>query len=103
MNKENRGVYSSNYNANKVYKTYDKNVIHKSDNESKTPSGKPLRYTQDSFTKELIGKKIRITLVNGSITEGELQELGMYDIQIKSLQNNLIILKSAIMVVQVIQ
>lgn len=43
-------------------------------------SGKPLRYSQDSFVKELIGKKIRISLINQEIFDGTLKQLGMYDI-----------------------
>lgn len=41
---------------------------------------KPLRYSQDTFTKELIGKKIKIFLINQEIFEGTLKELGMYDV-----------------------
>jgi small nuclear ribonucleoprotein (snRNP)-like protein len=43
-------------------------------------SEKPLRYSQDSFVKELIGKKIRICLTNNEIFDGTLKQLGMYDI-----------------------
>ncbi|MGP6240155.1 hypothetical protein ACNF40_07070 [Cuniculiplasma sp. SKW4] len=43
-------------------------------------SEKPLRYSQDSFVKELIGKKIKICLTNQEIFEGNLKQLGMYDI-----------------------
>lgn len=43
---------------------------------------KPLRYSTDSFVKELIGKKIRIGLINGDVFEGILKELGMYDIMV---------------------
>ena len=39
---------------------------------------KPQRYTKDSFTKELIGKVVKISLVNGSTLQGRLIELGMY-------------------------
>lgn len=43
-------------------------------------SEKPLRYSQDSFVKEIIGKKIRICLINQEIFDGTLKQLGMYDI-----------------------
>ena len=40
---------------------------------------KPLRYTQDSFVKGLIGKNVRISLITQEVFEGVLKELGMYD------------------------
>ena len=43
---------------------------------------KPLRYSTDSFVKELIGKKIKIGLTNNQVFEGTLKELGMYNILI---------------------
>ncbi len=43
---------------------------------------KPLRYSTDSFVKELIGKKIRIGLINGDTFQGSLKELGMYDVKV---------------------
>ncbi|WP_287961531.1 hypothetical protein [Acidiplasma sp.] len=43
---------------------------------------KPLRYSRDSYTKELIGKRMRICLTNNDIFDGVLKELGMYDILI---------------------
>ena len=46
-------------------------------------SPKPLRYSKDSFIKELIGKKIRISLVNQEVFEGTLKELGMYDVLVE--------------------
>lgn len=62
---EKPGAIKGNYNKpNNVFKT----------------SEKPLRYSQDSFVKELIGKKIRICLTNNEIFEGILKQLGMYDI-----------------------
>jgi len=85
---------------------------------SGTQEKKPLRYGQDSFTKELINKTITIELVNGKILQGRLLQLGMYDvlIEIKSTENyivsgktltkgvtkNLIILKSSICTVEVL-
>jgi sRNA-binding regulator protein Hfq len=63
---------------------------------------KPQRYTKDSFTKELIGKVVKLTLTNGSTLQGRLIELGMYDIKIQTSQNQLIVLKSSVMTVEVL-
>lgn len=79
---------------------------------------KPLRYSHDSLTQELIGKTANIGLVNGSILNGKLIEIGMYDILIevrkteeilisgskmmKEINSKVIVLKSAIMTVEVI-
>jgi sRNA-binding regulator protein Hfq len=62
---------------------------------------KPQRYSKDSFTKELIGKVVKITLKNGSVVQGRLLELGMYDVKLQTSQNQLIVLKSAILTVEV--
>jgi small nuclear ribonucleoprotein (snRNP)-like protein len=78
---------------------------------------KPLRYSKDSFVKELIGKNIQIELVNGKILTGKLVDLGMFDIllELKSTESfnvsgktmsrdvvrRIIILKSAIISVEV--
>ena len=99
-------------NRKNVFKSYGSK-------DSGTSEKKPLRYGQDSFTKELIQKTIQIELVNGKILQGRLLQLGMYDVQIelKSIENfmvsgqtltkdvtkNLIILKSAICTVEVMQ
>ena len=50
---------------------------------------KTQRYSQDSFTKELIGKRIRISLTNNTMAEGILKQVGMFDIlvEVKSTQN----------------
>ena len=45
---------------------------------------KPLRYSKDSFVKELIGKNIRISLITQEIFDGVLRELGMYDFLIET-------------------
>ena len=74
-------------NRNQVYKGSEK---------------KPQRYTKDSFTKELIGKVVKLTLTNGSTLQGRLIELGMYDIKVQTATNQLIILKSAILTVEVL-
>lgn len=49
---------------------------------------KTQRYSTDSFTKELIGKKIKFSLDNGTFVEGILKQLGMFDIllEVKSVQ-----------------
>lgn len=66
-------------------------------------SGKPLRYTHDSLTKDLIGKSVTISLIGGRIEAGILREVGMYDLCLEmSNKRNLIILKSAILTVTVI-
>lgn len=63
---------------------------------------KPQRYTKDSFTKELIGKVVKISLINGSTLQGRLIELGMYDIRVQTSQSQLIVMKSAILTVEVL-
>ena len=45
----------------------------------KNSEKKPLRYSRDSFVKELIGKNIRISLTTREVFEGILKELGIYD------------------------
>ncbi len=72
------------------------------DKDKSTPSGKPERYNRDSFVKELIGKVLKIILVNGEEIQGRLVELGMFDICIQTSQARLIVLKSAIIAVEVI-
>ncbi|MGP6221054.1 hypothetical protein [Caldiplasma sukawensis] len=82
-------------------------------------SERPLRYSQDSFVKELIGKRIRICLTNNEIFEGNLKQLGMYDIlmsvaiqekiiisgkeMIRDSQKDRIFMKSAIIWIEVTQ
>ena len=46
------------------------------------------RYSQDSFTKLLIGKKIKLTLDNNTIVEGTLKQVGMFDtlLEVKATQ-----------------
>ncbi len=65
-------------------------------------SGKAQRYSKDSFTKELIDKVVKLTLTNGSVVQGRLLELGMYDVKVQTATNQLIILKSSIMTAEVI-
>jgi len=84
----------------------------------RTQDRKPLRYSEDSFVKELIGKTIQIELVNGKILKGKLLNLGMFDVlielkseetvnisgkpMVRDVLKNLIILKSAILTVEVL-
>jgi len=93
-------------NKGKVFNSY-----------SGTSEKKPLRYSEDSFTKQLIGKILNIELVNGQILQGKLLQLGMYDIlievrtaenfivsgkpMVKDVIKNLIVMKSAILIVEV--
>ena len=63
---------------------------------------KPQRYTKDSFTKELISKVVKLSLINGSVVQGRLLELGMYDVKVQTPTTQLIILKSAILTVEVL-
>lgn len=101
MNKEGVERVGNNIKPKEVFKTSDK----------------PLRYTQDSFIKELIGKKIRISLINQEIFDGTLKQLGMYDIllsvnisekimisgkeMIRDTQKDRIFMKSAIIWIEV--
>jgi len=94
-------------NKGKVFNSY-----------SGTSEKKPLRYSEDSFVKELINKTLTIELVNGKILSGKLLQLGMFDIliEIKSTENyivsgktltkdvlkTLIVLKSSIISVEVL-
>jgi len=98
-----------NNNRGKIFNSYAKDFG--------TQERKPLRYSEDSFTKQLIGKTITIELVNGKILKGKLLNLGMYDVLIetksaetvniagkqmtKDVIKNLIILKSAICTAEV--
>ena len=69
-------------------------------------SGKPhesQRYSKDSFTKGLINKVVKISLTNGKEIQGRLLELGMYDIAIYTENGLVIVMKSGILTVMVIQ
>lgn len=44
---------------------------------------KPLRYSQDSLTKVLIGKAVKITLLNNQTLTGRLKDVGVYDISVE--------------------
>jgi len=110
-----------NYNNNekKVFNSYGKDSSRsQGSRDFETQDRKPLRYSVDSFTKQLIGKNVTIELVNGKILSGKLLQLGMYDvlIEVKSVENfivsgqtltkdvtrNLIVLKSAISTAEVL-
>lgn len=63
---------------------------------------KPLRYSEDSFTKDkVIGKVVKITLITGKEVQGKIVEIGMYDILIQTSQARLIVMKSAIVSIEV--
>ena len=70
-----------------THKFLQNNNKNKVDNNS--GKQKILRYSQDSFTKELIGKKIKSSLDNNTMAEGTLKQVGMFDIlvEVKSTQN----------------
>ena len=75
---------------------------------------KPLRYNEDALSKNLLNKKIKITLLNNQVFEGILINLGVYDLTIRHKVNeqfgqafresdkDVIILKSAICTVEVL-
>ena len=71
-------------------------------NNSDAREKKPERYSKDSFVRELIGKVVKIRLVNGSELQGRLLEIGMYDILMQTSQARLIVMKSAIMTIEVV-
>ena len=86
----------------KVLNTYDGNK-------------KTLRYGEDDVNKTLLGKNVKVTLINGREIAGILSNLGMYDLTVKTkikqvfngtitreVEKSIIILKSAIATVEVI-
>lgn len=95
---------------NRSYPNYNKpkEVFNNSDK-------KPLRYGEDELNKSQVGKKVKITLINGGEIAGTLSNLGMYDLTIKTkakqvfegnitreVEKSVIVLKSAIATVEVI-
>ena len=46
----------------------------------KSGGKKPLRYSHDSFTRDLIGKHIKLKTTSNEIFDGNLMEIGMFDI-----------------------
>lgn len=76
---------------------------------------KPKRYGEDALNKGLLGKKVKITLINNQTIEGIFSNLGMYDLTVnckvqqtfsgnltREMEKSVIILKSAICTVEVI-
>lgn len=80
---------------------YRNNASHVFKDSAGQKEEKPLRYTKDSFVKELIGKPMKITLINGSVIQCRLMELGVYDIKVQTMEGQVIIMKSAILTVAV--
>ena len=77
-------------------------------------SGGKKRYGDDDVNKTLIGKNVKITLINGREIIGVLTNLGMYDLTVKTkvkqvfngnisreVEKAIIVLKSAIATVEV--
>ncbi len=75
---------------------------------------KPKRYGEDALNKSLLGKKIRLSLVNSQTIEGTLSNLGMYDLSlsakvqekfgalIRDSEKVIIVMKAAIVTAEVI-
>ena len=76
---------------------------HKVFKDSDSKEKKPQRYSQDSFVKELIGKTVKVTLINAQVISGRLLELGMFDIRLQTPESQIIVMKSGILTVQVMQ
>ena len=60
---------------------------HAKDNSNNAPrvfkgDQKPKRYNDDALNKSLLGKKVKITLINSQIIEGTLSNLGIYDLSV---------------------
>lgn len=104
MIKDNNWNYP-NYNKSKeVIKFSDGNKVQK-----------PVKYCEDDLNKNLVGKNLKITLINGREIIGVLTNLGMYDLTIKAkvkqvfignisreVEKAIIVLKSAIAIVEVV-
>ena len=79
----------NNYNNNPVKKPFQ---------------DKPLRYSEDTFTKSLEGKEVEVTFIGEEVPErGILKTVGVYDIQVITDRGAIIIMKNAIKTVQVMQ
>lgn len=76
---------------------------------------KPRRYGEDALNKSLLGKRVRVTLINSQTVDGIFSNIGMYDITVTSkvlqtfpgnitreTEKPVIVLKSAIATVEVI-
>lgn len=60
---------------------------HTKDNSNNAPrvfkgDQKPKRYNDDALNKSLLGKRVKITLINSQIIEGTLSNLGIYDLSV---------------------
>jgi hypothetical protein len=99
---------------NRSYPNYNKDKKLFKDNDSNNVIKKPLRYGEDDLNKTLLGKNVKVTLVNGREIAGVLSNLGMYDVTIKTkakqvfngnitreVESSIIILKSALATVEV--
>ena len=110
MEKNNSEMVKCNHiNDSKVLNTYDGNK------DGNNVIKKTLRYGEDDVNKTLLGKNVKITLINGREINGVLSNLGMYDLTVKTkvkqvfnrnitreVEKPIIILKSAIATVEVI-
>lgn len=77
-------------------------------------SQKPKRYGDDALNKGLVGKKLKIVLLNGQTLEGVLSNLGMYDLTltqkvqekfgalIRDIEKPIIVMKAAIATIEVV-
>ena len=75
---------------------------------------KPRRYGEDALSKALLGKRLRIALINGQTIEGVLSNLGMYDLTltqkvqekfgalIKDTEKTITVMKAAILTLETI-
>lgn len=62
---------------------------------------KPLRYSEECLTRTAEGKRVKVTLVNGTVISGVLKVVSMYDLRINDGTKEVIIFKSAIATVEV--
>ena len=77
-------------------------------------SQKPKRYGEDALNKGLVGKKLKIVLLNGQTLEGVLSNLGMYDLTltqkvqekfgalVRDSEKTLILMKAGVLTIEVI-
>ena len=109
MEKNSGRIECNHINDSKVLNTYDGNK------DGNNVIKKTLRYGDDDVNKTLIGKNLKIKLINGREITGVLTNLGMYDLTVKTkikqvfngtitreVEKSIIILKSAIATVEVI-
>ena len=78
-----------NYNNNPVKKPFQ---------------NKPQRYSEDTLTKSLEGRKVEVTFIDENVPEsGILKTVGVYDIHVITDRGAIIIMKSAIRMIRVLQ